>query len=117
MRPATVHRVLPGAPLVVSWRDGSSLPLHEVLHHGSPSSRLRAVRQAGQWVVIDLLRLQPDLRFGMGDLPPSDWPGLIYYTLRLSYQGAADFLQYVPRGTESIGAAVAGETDFITAAV
>lgn len=110
MRPATGHQVIASAPQVVAWRDGSTVHLHDVLHHGSLSSRLRAVRQGGQWVVIDLLRLQPDLRHGMSSLPPTDWPGLIFYTLRLGYQHAADFLLCVPRATESIGAAVAGES-------
>lgn len=115
MRPAAGHQVLPSAPLTVAWRDGSTVQLHEVLHHGSRSSRLRAVQHGGQWVVIDLLRLQPDLRHGMSSLPPTDWLGLIFYTLRLGYQHAADFLLCVPRATESIGAAVAGEP--ITTAV
>lgn len=84
------HQVLDEAQ-VVQWRDGSAVQLHQVLHRGAPSSRLRAVRDAGGWLVIDLLRLQPEMLWDMNALPPSDWPGLVFYTLRLGYLGANDF--------------------------
>lgn len=84
------HQVLQASQLV-RWRDGSSVRLHQVQHLGAPSSRLRALAWDGGWVVIDLLRLQPELLSDFNRLPPSDWDGLVFYTLRLGYQGAGDF--------------------------
>lgn len=79
----------------VDWRDGSTLQLHHVLRWGVPEPLLRALQVDGQWAVLPIARVAPDLADDMRCNYRSDHSGLVRFTLRGRWASAASFVEHV----------------------
>lgn len=82
----------------VLFRCGTPLVLHPVCSRGHACTFLRAVQLEGlRWIVFDLRPLHPDIEGDMLTHLPRDVPGIVYYTLRLTFPSARAFADQVYR--------------------
>lgn len=81
-------------PHTITWPDGSTATLYPVHTNRAPSGAcLRAVQQpGGAWLVFDLYRALPELRWDLPHAPLRDQRGVTFYALRLGFENAADFV-------------------------
>ena len=79
----------------VDWRDGSLLQLHHVLRWGVAEPQLRALQVDGQWAVLPIPRVAPDLADDIRHGFRTDHAGLIRFTLRGRWASAAGFVAHV----------------------
>lgn len=76
----------------VLFKDGSTIGLHLVHHHGHPAMFLRAfVHDDLHALVFDLRASARALAAEMLLLHERDIPGLVLFTLRAKYEGKAEF--------------------------
>lgn len=76
----------------VLFRDGSTIGLHLVHHHGHPAMFLRAfVHDDLHALVFDLRSSARALAAEMLLLHERDIPGLVLFTLRAKYEGKTEF--------------------------
>lgn len=85
-----------GVPVLL--RDGLTITLHAVQCHGLPALTQRAlVMPGGRLLLIDLERLARGIDAELRATPERDVAGHVYYTLRLRYLSAAQFMAAAER--------------------
>lgn len=73
----------------VMFRDGTSLTLHPVFDHGTPTRYHRALHLPNDMsMIIDLRSLVPSLGADLCAAADRDVPGIVFYTLRHHYTTA-----------------------------
>lgn len=88
---AQLHVLAQQYPVV--FGDGSELVLHPVRLNDTLDKFLRAVQTEGlQWTVFDVRALSASIERDILSAHWHDEPGIVYYTLRLGYRSAAQFL-------------------------
>jgi len=76
----------------IPFKDRTRLTFHAVAVAGTLQTFLRAISIDGlQWLVFDLRHLSPTIETDVLALDTRDTPGVVLYTLRGQYTGAADF--------------------------
>jgi hypothetical protein len=96
-RPDQLEFDVCGQPLAVQLRDESVVHLLPVFEHGAPSRYHRAVRTGAVTRVVDVRRLARQLGVDLGIAAARDVPGLVHFTLRLTYPTAALLLDDIER--------------------
>lgn len=76
----------------VLFKDGTTVGLHYVQNNGHPAMYLRClVHDHLHAVLLDVRDLAPALAAELPLAQPHDVPGLVLYTMRGRYSGAAEF--------------------------
>jgi hypothetical protein len=78
----------------VRWTDGTSVILHPVFDNGVPCGHHRALKLPHDvTLIVDLVKLVPQIGRDMCVLPPKDFPGVVFFNLRLSFNTAQAFVR------------------------
>lgn len=83
--------VVRAAPHAIWLPDGTAVHLHRVDTASSRAVRLRALRSAAGWMVIDLGLVAPELRQDLPGAADRDVPALVLRALRRACPTGAEF--------------------------
>lgn len=91
----------------IMWPDGSTVGIHPVREldaqgRAHDSMFLRALRTGTlHWIVIDLRDVAPQLDTEMREHFTNDVPGVVFYTLRLGFGTACQFIAAARRAIKA----------------